>query len=103
VLGDVGVLEEHDVVVGRRGRDGVPDAVQRVLEVVGLELDLETPISSASPTVASGASAAASSSRALRSRGVPRCSMSIATRCRGIVREGSLRRCQRNTPVCPSE
>jgi hypothetical protein len=41
VLGDVGMLEEDDVVVRRRCGDRIPDAVQRVLEVVGLELDLE--------------------------------------------------------------
>src|SRR6478752_2373733 len=41
VLREVRVLEEDDVVVGAGGRDGVPDAGERLLLVVGLEVDLE--------------------------------------------------------------
>jgi hypothetical protein len=41
VVGEVGVLEEDDVVVGARGGDGVPDDLERLLLVVGFEVDLE--------------------------------------------------------------
>jgi L-ascorbate metabolism protein UlaG (beta-lactamase superfamily) len=41
VLGQLGMLEEDDVVIGARGGDRIPHARERVLEVVGLEHDLE--------------------------------------------------------------
>src|SRR3954464_941341 len=41
VLGEVGVLEEDDVVVGPRRGDGVPDLIERGLLVVGFDGHLE--------------------------------------------------------------
>ena len=41
VLGQLRVLEEDDVVVGAGGRDRVPHALERLLEVVGVHRDLE--------------------------------------------------------------
>src|SRR6476620_5229051 len=41
VLGDVGVFEEDDVIVGARRCDRVPDAGQRRFLVVRVEFDLE--------------------------------------------------------------
>ena len=41
MLGQVGVCEEDDVVVGARGGHRVPDDVERLLEVVGVDVDVE--------------------------------------------------------------
>ena len=37
----LGVLKEHNVVISARRGDGVPDAGQGLLLVIGLERDLE--------------------------------------------------------------
>ena len=41
MLREVRVLEEEQVVVGARRGDGVPDDRQRVVQVVGLDGDVE--------------------------------------------------------------
>ena len=41
VLGQLGVLEKHDVVIGARRGHCVPDALQGLLLIVGLERYLE--------------------------------------------------------------
>ena len=41
MFGQLWVLEEHDVVVGARRGDCVPDALQRVLPILGIKHDLE--------------------------------------------------------------
>src|SRR5439155_23907039 len=43
VAGDVGVLEDDQVVVGAGGGDRVPDPVERVVLAVAVEADLEGP------------------------------------------------------------
>ena len=41
MLGQLWVLEKHDVVVGARRGDCVPDALQSVLLILGIKHDLE--------------------------------------------------------------
>ena len=41
VLREIRMLEEHDVIVGARSGDSVPDARQRVVAILGVKPDLE--------------------------------------------------------------
>jgi hypothetical protein len=43
MLGEVRVLEKDDVIVGSRRRDRIPYACEGILEILGLELDVEGP------------------------------------------------------------
>jgi hypothetical protein len=79
VLRQVGVCEEDDVVVGARGGHRVPDDVERLLEVVGVDADVEDAELVGLGDLRIGRQRRGELSRACWSRGVPKCSMSIET------------------------
>jgi hypothetical protein len=75
------MLEKHEVIIGARGRHGVPYTGERLLVVVRAERHVERPdvVGRADGrTVASGG-ASASCRRAAWSRPVPECSINIDT------------------------
>jgi hypothetical protein len=79
VLGQVGVCEEDDVVVAARGGHRVPDDVEGLLEVVGVDVDVEDAELVGLGDLRIGRQRRGELLAGLLVAWVPKCSMSIET------------------------